>query len=72
MSESEAMKLPIFRYYFPVADRHGRPVSAYRMVTGDEFLKLTGINPVKRDRFDNDAQFMRVQPELYRALYCVA
>ena len=68
MPKSEAMKLPIFRYYFPVADEHGRPVSCYRMVTGDEFLKLTGINPVKRDRFDNDAHFMRVQPELYRAL----
>ena len=68
MSESEAMKLPIFRYYFPVADRHGRPVSAYRMVTGDEFLKLTGINPVKRDRFKDERHFMSVQPELYRAL----
>lgn len=68
MSESEAMKLPIFRYYFPVADEYGRPMSAYRMVTGDEFLKITGIDPLKCDRFVNYEHFRRVQPELYRAL----
>ena len=46
MSSSEVMKLPVFRYYFPVADEYGRPISAYRMVTGNEFLKITGIDPL--------------------------
>ena len=67
MPKSEAMKLPIFRYYFPVADEHGRPVSCYRMVTGHEFLKITGIDPLV-NRFKDEEHFRRVQPELYRAL----
>ena len=71
MSDSEAMKLPIFRYYFPVADRYGRPISSYRMVTGDEFLKLTEIYPIERDRIENDERLKRAQPELCRAL-CIA
>ena len=66
--DDELMRLPVFRYYFPVADRFGRPISAYRMVTGYEFLKLTGLDPTKRDRFYNDEHFRRVQPELDRAL----
>lgn len=68
MPDSELMKLPIFRYYFPVADRYGRPVSSYRMVTGHEFLKLTGIYPIERYRIENDERLKRAQPELYRAL----
>lgn len=67
MSSSEAMKLPIFRYYYPVADEYGRPISAYRMVTGDEFLKITGIHPL-HNRFADNEHFRRAQPELYRAL----
>ena len=70
MPKSEAMKLPIFRYYFPVADEHGRPVSCYRMVTGHEFLKITGIHPFERKL--TKKQLMESQPELYRALYVVA
>ena len=68
MPESELMKLPIFRYYFPVADRYGRPVSAYRMVTGDEFLEMTEIYPIERDRIETDERLKRAQPELCRAL----
>lgn len=67
MSSSEVMKLPIFRYYYHVADEYGRPISAYRMVTGNEFLKITGIDPLV-NRFKDEEHFRRVQPELYRAL----
>lgn len=70
MPKSEAMKLPIFRYYFPVADKYGSPISCYRMVTGYEFLKITGFHPF--DRKLTKEQLMKSQPELYRALYLVA
>lgn len=67
MTVTELMQLPVFRYYYSVADENGFPVSRYRKITGDEFLKITGIHPLD-NRFTNNEHFRRVQPELYRAL----
>ena len=67
--EDELMRLPVFRYYYSVADKNGFPVSRYRMVTGNEFLKITGIHPLRRPI--SKEQLITAQPELYRAS-CVA
>ena len=40
---------PIFRYYYPVADKNGNAVSRYRMVNRPEFKRLTGIDPIDND-----------------------
>ena len=63
--EDELMQLPVFRYYYSVADKNGLPVSRCRLVTGYEFLKITGFHPFDREL--TEEQLMKAQPELYRA-----
>ena len=37
---------PLFRYYYSVADKNGYPVSRYRLLTRDQFISRSGIDPV--------------------------
>jgi hypothetical protein len=58
---------PIFRYYYPVADKNGNAVSRYRMVNRQEFERLTGIDPLNNSSVGSPA-YKAAQPDLYRAL----
>lgn len=59
---------PIFRYYYPVADKNGNAVSRYRMVNRPEFKRLTGIDPIINNDLVGSDSHKAAQPELYRAL----
>ena len=37
---------PLFRYYYSVADKNGYPVSRYRLLTRDQFISISGIDPI--------------------------
>lgn len=40
------MKEPLYKYYYSVADKDGFPVSRSILLTGDEFIRITGgIDP---------------------------
>ena len=67
MSIPDLMELPIFRYYYSVADKNGFPVSRYRNVNRQEFKRLTGIDPLNNTLVGTPAH-RAAQPELYRAL----
>ena len=67
MPTSKVMGLPIFRYYYSVADKNGFPVSRYRNVDRQEFKRLTGIDPLNNNLVGTPAH-RAAQPELYRAL----
>ena len=58
---------PIFRYYYPVADKNGNAVRRYRMVNRPEFKRLTGIDPIDNDLVGSD-RYKAAQPDVYRVL----
>ena len=37
---------PLFRYYYSVADKNGYPVSRYHLLTRDQFISISGIDPI--------------------------
>ena len=40
------MNEPLFRYYYNSVNYNGFPVSKYKLLTRDQFISITGIDPV--------------------------